>query len=79
MAFGMVLRKIFNSQKEILAIVLSIQKLQSDVFNKKNSFYELIAKVPNRFCKKMFKIWLQNRFLSDSKPFYLFFIFKLNL
>ena len=27
----------------------------------------------------MFKIWFQNRFLPDGKPFYLFLILKLNL
>ena len=32
-----------------------------------------------KFCKKMFKIWFQSRFLLDGKPFYLFLTLKLNL
>ena len=42
-------------KKEILAIVLCIQKFHSDVFNKKK-FYVLIAKVLRRFYKKISKI-----------------------
>ena len=41
-------------KKEILKIVLCIQKFQSDVFN--SFFKELIVKVPKKSCKKMFKI-----------------------
>ena len=49
------------------------------MFLTKNFFYMLIAKVAKKSCKKMFKTWIQNRFLLDAKPFYLFFILKLNL
>ena len=66
-------------KKEILAIVLCIQKFQEYVFNKKNFFFMLIAKVQKKFFKKMFKILFQSRYFLNGKRSCHFLILKLNL
>jgi len=49
-------QKYSTIKKEILAIVLCVSKFQDDLFLSKNSFYEMIANLPKKFYKKMFKI-----------------------
>jgi hypothetical protein len=56
-------------KKKILSIVICITKFQSDLLNKKNSFFVLIVNLQKKFYKKMSKILLQNRFLPDDKLF----------
>ena len=47
------------------------------MFSIKNSFYELIVKVPKKFYKKMFKIWFQNRFFARWQAILSIFYFEI--
>ena len=71
-------QKYSTIKKQILAIVLCVSKFQM-IYLSKNSYYVLTANLPTKFCKKMFKIWCQNKSLLAGKQFYLHLILILNL
>lgn len=66
------------SEKEILTIILTIQKLQKDLPNQNlvlKVYYSSIKFILTRDIKNL----ASNKFLHDGRQFYLFFILKYNI
>ena len=59
-------------KKEILVIVLCIQKFQSDVFNKKNPFKSLLQKCKRNLAKRCSKFSFKTDFCQMASNFICF-------